>query len=113
MLSPAAAEIGAMLGQALSDTGRNQAALAIDLEMDESQVSRWLRGEAHVLVDRVIERADPVVVQAFGQRLAARCGVAVVPELMLEAIALLVRAVCERKPLRVGLPASAERRRVG
>ena len=100
MLTATAHELGQLLMQAIHDTGRNQTAIAIDLAMDDSQFSKWLRGDAHILIDRLLERADPVVVQRFGELLAERCGVCVVPERMLDGFAALVMAIARRPMLK-------------
>lgn len=112
MLSTAAKEVGDLLDEAIREAGVSRKAVAVDLGMDESQISRWLSGDCHQMLDRLL-RVDPRVLRLFAAHLALRCGVVVVPDAALELLATLASAVGERRPLRASLPASASQRRVG
>ena len=112
MLSTAAKEVGDLLDEAIREAGVSRKAVAVDLGMDESQISRWLSGDCHQMLDRLL-RVDPRVLRVFAARLALRCGVVVVPDAALEMIATLAGAIGERRPLRANLTAAAGQRRVG
>lgn len=109
MLSPQTREIGDLLESAIREAGSSRKVVADDLGMDDATVSRWISGDAHQMLDRLL-RLEPAVLRRFATLLALRCGVVVVPDQMLDAVAALARAVCERSPLKVTLPERQQRR---
>ena len=112
MLSTAAQEVGALLDESIREAGVSRKAVATEMGMDESQLSRYLSGESHQMLDRLL-RVDPRVLRVLSTLLALRCGVVVVPDAALEMIATLAGAIGDRRPLRASLPAAAAQRRVG
>lgn len=112
MLSQQTREIGDLLDAAIREVGSTRTAVASDLGMDAAQISRWIAGDAHQMLDRLL-RLEPAVLRRFAALLAVRCGVCVVPDAMLDAVAQLAKAICERQPLRMDAPAVHGQRRVG